>query len=81
MLNAPSGISRSTLGALEDFATGIRDADAMLGRLTDYFSQVDEPVVLVFWGDHYITILCKQTANGHTVIEGIFQSKIRGDYK
>ena len=25
----------------------------MLGRLTDYFSQVDEPVILVFWGDHY----------------------------
>ena len=53
VLNAPSGISRSTLGALEDFATGIRDADAMLGRLTDYFSQVDETVILVFWGDHY----------------------------
>ena len=53
VLNAPSGISRSTLGALEDFATGIRDADAMLGRLTDYFSQVAEPVILVFWGDHY----------------------------
>ena len=53
VLNAPSGISRSTLGALEDFATGIRDADAMLGRLTDYFSQVGEPVILVFWGDHY----------------------------
>ena len=53
VLNAPSGISRSTLGALEDFATGIRDADAMLGHLTDYFSQVDEPVILVFWGDHY----------------------------
>lgn len=41
------------MGALEDFATGIRDADAMLGRLTDYFSQVEEPVILVFWGDHY----------------------------
>ncbi len=53
VLNAPSGISRSTLGALEDFATGIRDADAMLGKLTEYFSQVDEPVILVFWGDHY----------------------------
>ena len=25
----------------------------MLGKLTDYFSQVDEPVILVFWGDHY----------------------------
>jgi hypothetical protein len=24
----------------------------MLGRLVDYFSQTDEPVVLAFWGDH-----------------------------
>ena len=38
---------------VKDFATGIRDADAMLGKLTAYFSQVDEPVILVFWGDHY----------------------------
>ena len=52
LLNAPSGISRSTLGALEDFATGIRDADAMLGRLTAYFAEREEPVVLVFYGDH-----------------------------
>ena len=50
---APAGLKASTVGALEDFATGIRDADAMLGRLTDYFSQGDEPVILVFWGDHY----------------------------
>ena len=50
---APADLKASTVGALEDFATGIRDADAMLGRLTDYFSQVDEPVILVFWGDHY----------------------------
>ena len=53
VVDAPSGISYSTLGALEDFATGVRDADAMLGKLTEYFSQVDEPVILVFWGDHY----------------------------
>lgn len=25
----------------------------MMGKLTEYFSQVDEPVILVFWGDHY----------------------------
>ena len=53
VLQAPAGMSQSTIGALEDFATGIRDADAMLGRLTEYFSRVDEPVILVFWGDHY----------------------------
>lgn len=51
--SAPAGISESTLGALRDFATGVREADAMLGALTDYFSQVDEPTILVFWGDHY----------------------------
>ena len=49
----PAGLKASTIGALEDFATGIRDADAMLSKLTQYFSQVDEPVILVFWGDHY----------------------------
>ena len=53
ILAAPAGISEKTLGALRDFATGVRDADAMLGTLTDYFSGVDEPVILVFWGDHY----------------------------
>lgn len=53
VLSAPAGLKASTIGALEDFATGVRDADAMLGTLVDYFSQVDEPVILVFWGDHY----------------------------
>ena len=50
---APAGLGADTIGALEDFATGVRDADALLGRLTSYFSQVEEPVILVFWGDHY----------------------------
>ena len=51
--SAPAGLKQSTIGALEDFATGVRDADALLGQLVSYFSQVDEPVILVFWGDHY----------------------------
>ena len=37
---------------LEVYIEGARDADAMLGRLVDYFSETDEPVVLAFWGDH-----------------------------
>ena len=37
---------------LEVYIEGARDADAMLGRLVDYFSQTDEPVALAFWGDH-----------------------------
>ena len=51
--SAPAGLKASTVGALEDFATGVRDADALLGQLVSYFSGVDEPVILVFWGDHY----------------------------
>lgn len=53
VLEAPAGLSQSTIGALEDFATGVKAADELLGALTDYFSAVDEPVILVFWGDHY----------------------------
>lgn len=34
------------------YMEGIRDNDAMLGRLTDYFAAQSEPVLLVFWGDH-----------------------------
>ena len=37
---------------LKVYVEGARDADAMLGRLVDYFSATDEPVVLAFWGDH-----------------------------
>ena len=43
VLEHPAGMKASTVGALED----------LLGKLTAYFSQVDEPVILVFWGDHY----------------------------
>ena len=32
------------------------EADALLGTLVDYFSRVDEPTILVFWGDHYNTV-------------------------
>ncbi len=37
---------------LEVYVEGVRDADAMLGRLRNYFAAQDEPVVLVFFGDH-----------------------------
>lgn len=53
ILEAPAGMSAQTRDALRDFATGVRDADAMLGTLTDYFAAAEEPVILVFWGDHY----------------------------
>ena len=68
VLSAPEGIDEETLGALEDFATGVWEADAMLGQLTDSYQKSDRPVILVFWGDHYNPIgsnLSVYTATGY----------------
>ncbi len=45
-------LSREELEGVSCYVTGLYDADRMLGRLVDYFSQIDEPVILVFAGDH-----------------------------
>ena len=45
-------VSDQVASMLNVYVEGVRDADAMLGRLVDYFSQRSEPVVLVFLGDH-----------------------------
>ncbi len=37
---------------LKVYIEGARDADTMLGELKNYFSSQEEPVVLVFFGDH-----------------------------
>lgn len=47
------GLSEKTLSQLRDFATGVYEADAALGELVDYLRATDEPVILVFWGDHF----------------------------
>ncbi len=38
--------------ALRSYVTGLQIADAALGKLVDYFEQVEEPTVIVFFGDH-----------------------------
>lgn len=38
--------------AVTNYVRGIRDADAALGRLTDFLDSVGRPVVLLFFGDH-----------------------------
>lgn len=49
---APEGLSQSTIGQLEDCATGVREFDTALGELTDYLRTVERPTIVVFWGDH-----------------------------
>ena len=51
-LESSAQISDSVKTMLEVYLEGVRDGDAMLGRLTEYFSRQNEPVVLVFFGDH-----------------------------
>ena len=45
-------VSEEVETLLKVYIEGARDADDMLGRLVDYFSEQPEPVVLVFFGDH-----------------------------
>ena len=45
-------VSDSVRSLLEVYVEGARDGDAMLGQLKEYFSAQEEPVVLVFFGDH-----------------------------
>ena len=45
-------VSDSARTMLTVYAEGTRDADAMLGALRDYFARRQEPVMLVFFGDH-----------------------------
>ena len=45
-------LSDDVASLLSVYIEGIRDADAMLGLLADAFKASDEPVVLVFFGDH-----------------------------
>ena len=47
-------ISRSdeAMENLSVYAEGIRDSSKMLRDMTEYFDAQDEPVLLVFWGDH-----------------------------
>lgn len=55
----PSGLGTSSelldaddLGSVDTLAQGLYNADQALGALVDYLESYDEPVILVFWGDH-----------------------------
>jgi phosphoglycerol transferase MdoB-like AlkP superfamily enzyme len=45
-------ISEESKTLLSNYFEGVRDTDALLKQLTDYFESREEPVVLVFFGDH-----------------------------
>ena len=45
-------LGEEELGSIDALLHGIHDADAALGALLDYFEQCEEPVIVIFWGDH-----------------------------
>ena len=57
-------LSEQEIGSLAAAAQGTRDADAALGKLTDYFSGREEDVILVFFGDHRPSL---PTEDGQTI--------------
>ncbi|WP_174728967.1 LTA synthase family protein [Mesobacillus harenae] len=46
------GLSESSNDMLEVFTEGIRQADDAVKRLTEEIEKLNEPTILVFWGDH-----------------------------
>ena len=47
-----SGLTGEAAVSLLQFSQGAANASAALGRLVDYFRDCDEPVVIIFYGDH-----------------------------
>lgn len=45
-------ISDSAMETLSVYLEGVRDSTAMLEKLCDYFDSREEPILLVFYGDH-----------------------------
>lgn len=51
-MEADCELTQAEYESIRSYATGVVYADAMLGKLVDYFSAVEEPTVILFFGDH-----------------------------
>ena len=51
-MEADCELTQAEYESIRSYATGVLYADAMLGKLVDYFSAVEEPTVILFFGDH-----------------------------
>jgi len=48
----PDGMEESLYNIINNYTHGHQDADALLGKVTDFLRTVEEPTVLIFFGDH-----------------------------
>lgn len=61
-------LSSEALEVMDALALGLRDADAALGELLDYFSRQKEPVIVVFLGDHLPGLYVTEEDNLYTAM-------------
>lgn len=61
-------LSQEALEVMDCLALGLRDADAALGELLDYFSRQEEPVIVVFLGDHLPGLYVTEEDNLYTAM-------------
>jgi phosphoglycerol transferase MdoB-like AlkP superfamily enzyme len=47
-----SAFSEDARGSIKDLAIGLHYSDLALGELIDYFENVDEPTIIIMFGDH-----------------------------
>jgi hypothetical protein len=52
VLASSDTVSDEDLAGLQDFTQGVFEADKAFYELTEYFENVDEPVLVVMYGDH-----------------------------
>lgn len=53
-----SNLSQDVNDTLTSYAQGIYDADKQLGRLYEYIQSINEPTIIVFYGDHLPYLYC-----------------------
>lgn len=51
-IKAEGELSKETISSLETYSQGISDADNAFKELLEYYQKLDEPTLIVFFGDH-----------------------------
>jgi len=78
--NGSGILSDKVFGMIQTYATGTAFADDMLLQLKNYFSSIDEPTILMFFGDHLGSFGNKDnsyyasgyTSNPYATLEGYY---------
>jgi phosphoglycerol transferase MdoB-like AlkP superfamily enzyme len=63
-------LSEKDLDAIKAYTQGVYDADKSLEKLINYFSNVDEPTVILFFGDHLPSL-----GNNNSIYDNLNYSK------